>query len=92
MAEYDSLSSCTGIENNLILTSSVYSSFKVTKDDALWVTSLSLPVRIIRPYCFKPERPVELEASFSSETEEVHNHPGKKWRDNTTIVLQTYKW
>ena len=70
----------------------MYSSSEVTKDDALSVASLLLPVEIIRPYCFKPERPVELEASFSSETEEVHNHPGEKWLGNTTLVQQTYKW
>ena len=41
MAENDSLSSFTGIENDSMLTNLVYSSSKVTKDDALSVASLS---------------------------------------------------
>ena len=64
----------------------MYSSFKVIEDNTLLVASLSLPVGIIRPSCFEPEYPVELEASFSSETEKVHNHPGEKWLGNVTIV------
>ena len=90
MAENDSSSSFTGIENDLILTSLVYSSSEVTEDDALLVASLSFPLEIILPYCFEPERLVELEASFSSsETEEVHNHSSEKWLGNTTMVQQT---
>ena len=71
MAENDNSNSSTGIKNNLILTNSVYSSSEVTEDYALSVASLLLPVGIILPYCFEPECPVELEASFSNETEEV---------------------
>ena len=58
----------------------MYSSSEVTADDVLSVASLSLPVGIIRPYCFEPEHLVELDGSFSSETEDVHNHPGEKWQ------------
>ena len=46
MAENDNSSSLIGIKNDSILTSSVYSSSKVTEDDALLVASLSLPVEI----------------------------------------------
>ena len=44
---------------------------------------------VIRPYCLKPEHPVELETSFSSKMEEVQDHLGENWLGNTTIVLQT---
>ena len=64
----------------------MYSSSEVTEDDTLLVASLSLPAGIIRPCCFEPECPVELEASFSSETEKVHDHSGEKQLGNTTIV------
>ena len=64
----------------------MYSSSKVTEDNTLLVASLLLPVGIIRPCCLKPEYPVELEASFSSKMEKVHNHPGEKWLGNATIV------
>ena len=56
------------------------------EDDTLLVASSLLPVGIIRPCCFEPECPVELEASFSSETEKVHDHPSEKWLGNTTII------
>ena len=75
-----------------MLTSLVYFSSKVTEDDAFLIASLSLPVGIIQPYCFKLEHPVKLEESFASETEEVHNHSGEKWLGNTMIVLQAQKW
>ena len=52
MAESDSYSSLTDIENDSVLTGLVYSSSEVTEDDALLVTSLSLPVGITRPYFF----------------------------------------
>ena len=67
-------------------TSLMYSSFKVTKYDALSVAFLS---GIIRPCCFGPEQPVELEVSFSGEMEKVQNHPGEKWQANATTALQT---
>ena len=84
MAESDSSSSLNDIENDSILTGSVYSSSEVTKDDSSSVASLSLSVGIIRPYCFEPERPIELEVSSSSETEELDDHPGEEWLGNTT--------
>ena len=76
MAESDNSSSLNDIENDSILTGLVYSSSEVTKDDSSSVASLSLSVGIIRPYYFELERPVELEESSSSETEELDNHPG----------------
>ena len=85
MVENDSSNSFTGIKNDLFLTSLVHSSL----DDTLSVASLLLLVEIIQPYCFKPDCKVEIEASLSSKTEEVHNHPGEKWLDNTTMVKQT---
>ena len=85
MVENDSSSSFTGIKNDLFLKSLVY----YLSDDALLVASLLLLVEIIQPYCFEPEHPVEIEASMSSETEEIHNHPGEKWLGNTTMVQQT---
>ena len=65
----------------------MYSSSEVTKDDSSSVASLSLSVGIIRPYCFEPERPVELEASSSSETEEFDDHPSEERLGNTTWYI-----
>ena len=91
MAVSDSSSSLNDIENDSILTGSVYSSSEVTEDDSSSVASLSLSVGIIRPYCFEPERPVELEASSSSETEEFDDHPSEERLGNTTwYVNQIY--
>ena len=91
MAVSDSSSSLNDIENDSILTGSVYSSSEVTEDDSSSVASLSLSVGIIRPYCFDPERPVELEASSSSETEEFDDHPSEERLGNTTwYVNQIY--
>ena len=91
MAVSDSSSSLNDIENDSILTGSVYSSSEVTEDDTSSVASLSLSVGIIRPYCFEPERPVELEASSSSETEEFDDRPSEEWLGNTTwYVNQIY--
>ena len=91
MAVSDSSSSLNDNENDSILTGSVYSSSEVTEDDSSSVASLSLSVGIIRPYCFEPERPVELEASSSSETEEFDDHPSEERLGNTTwYVNQIY--
>ena len=91
MAVSDSSSSLNDNENDSILTGSVYSSSEVTKDDSSSVASLSLSVGIIRPYCFEPERPVELEASSSSETEEFDDHPSEERLGNATwYVNQIY--
>ena len=92
MAVSDSSSSLNDIENDSILTGSVYSSSEVTEDDSSSVASLSpLSVEIIRPYCFEPERPVELEVSSSSETEEFDDHPSEERLGNTTwYVNQIY--
>ena len=87
MAKSDSSSSLNDIKNDSILTGSVYSSSEVTEDDSSSVASLSLSVGIIQPYCFEPERPVELEESSSGETEELDNHPGEERLGNTTWYI-----
>ena len=68
MAEGDSRSgSFSDIENDSILSGSVYSSAEVSEGDASSIASLSLPcgtlpVGGIRPYHFEPERETPSEA------------------------------
>ena len=81
MAESDRSSSVSDVENDSILSGSVYSSAEVGEGDASSVASLSLlPVEDtgIRPYCFEPEREVDLETSTSSEAEETLDNDGQE--------------
>ena len=86
MAEGDSRSSSfSDIENESILSGSVYSSAEVSEGDASSIASLSLPctlpVRDIRPYRFEPERETPSEAE---ETLDLDGHFGEERLGNTT--------
>ena len=76
MTESDRVSPVSDIENNSILSGSVYSSADVSEGNASSVASLSLPVGSIQPYRFDPEWEVDLEMSTSSEAEETLDNDG----------------
>ena len=71
MAESDRSNSFSDIENDLILSGSVYSSAEVSEGNASSVASLLLPVGDTRLYHFEPEQEVDLEMSTTSEAEEM---------------------
>ena len=80
MAEGDSRSSSfSDIENDSILSGSVYSSAEVSEGDASSIASLSLPCTLpvgdIRPYRFEPERETPSEAE---ETLDLDGHFGEE--------------
>ena len=82
MAEGNSRSSSfSDIENDSILSGSVYSSAEVSEGDASSIASLSLPVGDIRPYRFEPERETPSEAE---ETLDLDGHFGEERLGNTT--------
>ena len=84
IAESDRSSFFSDVENDSILSGSVYSSAEVGEGDASSVASLSpLPVGDIRPYCFEPEQEVDLETSTSSEAEETLDNDSQDYLGNT---------
>ena len=85
MAESDRSSSVLNVENDSILSDSVYSLAKVGEGDASSVASLSLLLvgdTGIQPYCFDPEQEVDLEMSTSSESEEMLDNDGQEHLGN----------
>ena len=88
MVESDRSSSFSDIENDSILSGSVYSSAEVGKGDASSVASLSsLPVGDIRPYCIEPEWEVDLETSTSSEAEETLDNDGHIGKEHLGNII-----
>ena len=85
MAESDRSSSVSDVENNSILSGSVYSSAEVGDGDASSVASLSLLLvgdTGIQPYCFKPEQEVDIETLTSTEAEEMLDNEGQECLGN----------
>ena len=86
MAEGDSRSSSfSDIENDSILSGSVYSSSEVSEGNASSIASLllpcTLPVGNIRPYRFEPE---QENSSKAQETLDLYGHFGEDRLGNTT--------